>query len=118
MSVLLFLLLQLLSGGSVDGAAYLAEGKADIAFNWSGGHNSCQQATKLHAGQERSSCYPCQQCSVGCTKGWLTTCKTHCSNAALLMCLLGQLQDLHGGLEWLRGKQCVLRPQQVLALHS
>ncbi len=27
---------QLLSGGSVDGAAFLAEGKAEIAFNWSG----------------------------------------------------------------------------------
>lgn len=30
------LLLQLLSGGSVDGAAFLATGKADIAFNWAG----------------------------------------------------------------------------------
>lgn len=41
------LMLQLLSGGSVDGAAFLAEGKADIAFNWSGRaselHKRCQQ---------------------------------------------------------------------------
>jgi hypothetical protein len=51
MAFLLFLLPQLLSGGSVDGAAYLAEGKADIAFNWSGEHSSSQQATKLHASQ-------------------------------------------------------------------
>lgn len=28
--------LQLLSGGSVDGAAFLAAGKAEIAFNWAG----------------------------------------------------------------------------------
>jgi hypothetical protein len=28
--------LQLLSGGSVDGAAFLGAGKADIAFNWAG----------------------------------------------------------------------------------
>lgn len=28
--------LQLLSGGSVDGAALLASGKSDIALNWSG----------------------------------------------------------------------------------
>jgi hypothetical protein len=28
--------LQLLSGGSVDGAAFLASGKADLAFNWAG----------------------------------------------------------------------------------
>lgn len=29
---------QLLSGGSVDGAAFLAAGKAEIAFNWAGRH--------------------------------------------------------------------------------
>eukprot|EP00882_Tetradesmus_deserticola_P018451 GHRQ01019818.1.p1 GENE.GHRQ01019818.1~~GHRQ01019818.1.p1 ORF type:complete len:355 (+),score=150.93 GHRQ01019818.1:193-1257(+) len=34
----------LLSGGSVDGAAYLAEGKADIAFNWSGGMHHAKKA--------------------------------------------------------------------------
>lgn len=42
--MLLLLLLfcpQLLSGGSVDGAAFLAAGKADIAFNWAG---RCYQA--------------------------------------------------------------------------
>ena len=30
------LLLQVYSGGSVDGAAALARGDSDIAFNWSG----------------------------------------------------------------------------------
>eukprot|EP00879_Flechtneria_rotunda_P002734 GHRR01002941.1.p1 GENE.GHRR01002941.1~~GHRR01002941.1.p1 ORF type:complete len:613 (+),score=257.58 GHRR01002941.1:137-1975(+) len=34
----------LLSGGSVDGAAFLAEGKADIAFNWSGGMHHAKKA--------------------------------------------------------------------------
>ncbi|KAF8061951.1 HDAC1 [Scenedesmus sp. PABB004] len=33
-----------LSGGSVDGSAYLAEGKADIAFNWSGGMHHAKKA--------------------------------------------------------------------------
>lgn len=45
MGVLLPVLLQLLSGGSVDGAAYLAEGKADIAFNWSGKQTSLRPAS-------------------------------------------------------------------------
>jgi hypothetical protein len=47
MVVLLLFLLQLLSGGSVDGAAYLAEGKADIAFNWSGDHAGCALGKRL-----------------------------------------------------------------------
>jgi hypothetical protein len=33
---LTLLLLQLLSGGSVDGAALLGSGDADMAFNWAG----------------------------------------------------------------------------------
>lgn len=35
---------QLLSGGSVDGAALLASGKADIAFNWAGGMHHAKKA--------------------------------------------------------------------------
>jgi len=34
----------LLSGGSVDGAALLAAGKADIAFNWAGGMHHAKKA--------------------------------------------------------------------------
>ena len=35
---------QLLSGGSVDGAALLAAGKTDIAFNWAGGMHHAKKA--------------------------------------------------------------------------
>ena len=35
---------QLLSGGSVDGAALLAAGKSDIAFNWAGGMHHAKKA--------------------------------------------------------------------------
>ena len=35
---------QLLSGGSVDAAALLAAGKADVAFNWAGGMHHAKKA--------------------------------------------------------------------------
>lgn len=61
--------LQLLSGGSVDGAAYLASGKADIAFNWAG-KDQCTalicKSTRLspqrhasHGEQQRPVQYSC-----------------------------------------------------------